>query len=56
MLNIISMVIKENICRIYRKGNLKEKSVHYKKIKVMEEMRDKKSYKTYKKPISKWQR
>ena len=36
MLNIISMVTKENICTIYRKGNLKEKSVHCKKINKMQ--------------------
>ena len=47
MLTVVFMVTKENICRIYTKGSVKEKIVHYKKIIkmqiVMEEMRAQKA-------------
>ena len=48
LLTVVFMVTEENICRIYTKGNLKEKIVHYKK-KInkmqiaMEEMRAQKA-------------
>ena len=54
------MVTKENICRIYTKGNLKEKIVHYKKNQQNANCNggneDSKNYKTYRQPILKWQR
>lgn len=47
MLTVVFMVTKENICRIYTKGSVKEKIVHYKKIIKMqigmEEMRAQKA-------------
>lgn len=60
MLTVVFMVTKENICRIYTKGSVKEKIVHYKKNHQNANRNGgnegSKSYKTYRKPILKWQR